>query len=178
MSRKEFIPIPTASVAIVLGAAVKPGGQPSPSLNRRALHGACLVKTGKASFLIASGGIGRFPPSEASVIRDIALAEGVSPDRIILDERSKTTLESAINCSIILNRNGWFSAIIVTDRFHLFRSVFLFRRLGIDASGNAPDWKHTGTSRWRWYYLHIREIFAIPLSMVRIYMYRLISPGR
>ncbi len=159
-------------VVIVLGAAVWPGGEPSPSLRRRALHGAHLVLKGEVPILIASGGIGKHPPSEASVIRDIVISKGISLDRIILDERSTSTLESAINCSEILKRNGWSSAVVVSDRFHLFRSVFLFRRLGINAVPSAPDRCGLGTSRPRWYYLHIRELLAIPWSLVRVYAYR------
>ena len=157
---------------MILGAAVWPGGEASPSLKRRAIHAAHLVLRGEASTLIASGGIGKYPPSEASVIRDIVIDEGISLDRIILDERSTSTLESAINCSEILTRSGWSSAIVVSDRFHLFRAVLLFRRLGINAIPSAPDRRGLGTSRPRWYYLHFRELLAIPWSLVRIYLNR------
>ena len=163
---------PKADAVVVLGAAVWAGGEASPSLRRRAVHGARLLRADEALSLMASGGVGRYPPSEASVIRDIALDEGVLPEKIILDERSTSTLESAINCVQIFRKKGWSRAIIVTDHYHSFRARFLFRRLGVSASSSAPDRQGAGTSRLRWYYLHVREFMAIPWSWVRILGYR------
>jgi uncharacterized SAM-binding protein YcdF (DUF218 family) len=160
-----------ADVIIVLGAAVWAGGVASPSLKRRALHGAKLVKLGHADILIASGGEGRHPPTEASVIRTLAVKEGLAQDGIILDEKSTSTLESAINCKNILQSNDWSSAIVVSDRYHLFRAVFLLRRLGLTVFPSAADTGGTGTSRLRWYWLHARELFAIPWSWIRIFIY-------
>jgi uncharacterized SAM-binding protein YcdF (DUF218 family) len=153
---------------VVLGAAVWPGGVPSPSLRRRAVHGAKIVRDGVARVLIASGGVGRNPPSEASVIRTIAIAEGLSPDAIIVDEASTSTFETALNCSQILASKAWGSALIVTDIYHLPRCVMLFHLLGFDVLGSAPDNVGLGTVRWRWYYAWIREMAALPWSWIRM----------
>ena len=160
-----------AAVVIVLGAAVWEGGIASPSLRRRAIHGARLILAGHADTLIASGGVGQHPPSEAFVIRSLALAEGVAPQDIILDEKSTSTLTSAINCASILRSMNWSSAIVVSDQYHMFRAVFLLRRLGVAASPSAADSYGAGTPRLRWYWLHIREFLAIPWSWIRVSVY-------
>lgn len=162
-------------VAVVLGAAVWEGGKPSPSLLRRTVHGARLVLGGKAKVLIVSGGVGRFPPSEAAVMQRIALEQGISEQSILMDERSANTLESAIRCSEIIKNQGWQSAWIVSDRYHLIRSVVLFRKMGILAKGSAPDRHGTGTSRAHWYYLHARELLALPWSLLKV---TLIKPAK
>lgn len=158
--------------AVVLGAAVWEGGVPSPSLLRRALHGASLVLSGQARTLIASGSIGLFPPSEASVIRRIALEQGVQEENILIEERSRNTVENALFSAELMSANKWLSAWIVSDRYHLLRAVTLFRYLGIQAKGSPPDLRGSGTPRARWYYLHARELLALPSSLIRIRLLR------
>lgn len=160
---------------IVFGAKVREGGEPSPSLRRRALHGASMVLTGRAPVLIATGGIGEHPPSEASVIRRIAIDEGVHESLTILDESSHSTLDSAIACANIMKSHGWTSAWAVSDSYHTLRCVFLLRQLGIQATGSAPDHAGTGTTRFKWYYLHLRELLAIPWNLLRICLFRMHS---
>lgn len=170
-SQKHLSPSEKADVVIVLGAAVWEGGVASPSLRRRSIHGARLILAGHADTLIASGGVGQHPPSEASVIRSLALAEGVAPQSIILDEKSTSTLTSAINCASIVRSKNWSSALVVSDQYHMFRAVFLLRRLGVAASPSAADSSGAGTPRVRWYWLHMRECLAIPWSWIKVSIY-------
>jgi vancomycin permeability regulator SanA len=44
-------------VIVVLGAAVWPGGQPSPTLQRRTLHAVDLLQRGYATYLLVTGGL-------------------------------------------------------------------------------------------------------------------------
>ena len=69
--------------ALILGCAVWPGG-PSPTLRRRALHAAGLWHRGEVDWLVACGGLGRHPPTEAEAIRDLLLAEGIPAEAIRL----------------------------------------------------------------------------------------------
>ena len=57
----------TYDVIVVLGAAVWPGGQPSPALQRRVMHAVDLMQRGYAAYLLVTGGMGQYPPTEASV---------------------------------------------------------------------------------------------------------------
>lgn len=164
----EISPCSALDAVIVLGAAVWEGGVPSPSLLRRTLYGCNLLLSGEARLLIASGGVGRFPPSEASVIRRIALENGVPSHSILLEERARSTVENAFFSTALLRANKCSSAWIVSDRYHLLRAVVLFRQLGIHAKGRAPDLHGTGTRRVIWYYLHLRELLALPSSLARM----------
>ena len=165
------------NAVIVFGALVRKGGEPSPSLRRRAVHGASMVLTGEAPVLIATGGISKYPPSEASVIRRLAIEEGVPETKIILDETSFSTLDSALTCANIMNRHGWTSAWVVSDSYHLPRCVFLLRQLGVLAQGSAPDHSGSGTTRLNWYYLCLRELLAFPWSLLRIWFFHKRSAG-
>ena len=96
----------STNVVVVLGAAVWKGGIPSPSLERRMKFAIDLIKKGYADWLILSGGIGKHPPSEAKVMRCIALDAGLNKKMIILEELGKTTWHSAQECSKIIKKNS------------------------------------------------------------------------
>jgi len=116
-------------VIVVLGAAVWEHGVSSPSLCRRILHAVALLHSGLSNTLLVTGGVGKHPPSEAQAMRRLALEHGVFKEQVIMEETAKSTLDSAIACSDIIKRNGWSTALIVSDRYHLFRSILFSARL-------------------------------------------------
>src|SRR5882724_3797868 len=67
----------TYDVIVVLGAAVWPGGQPSPTLQRRVMHAVDLMQQGYAVYLLVTGGMGHYPPTEAEVMQRLAVAHGI-----------------------------------------------------------------------------------------------------
>jgi uncharacterized SAM-binding protein YcdF (DUF218 family) len=157
-----------AQVAIVLGAAVGAGGMPSATLKRRVRHAALLVRNGLAERLLLTGGIGNHPPSEAEVMRRLAEAEGVTASRIVLEERARTTMESAAACARIMAVKGWHRVLVVTDSYHLPRALLAFRAYGVTARGSPPADGRQGTPLWRWIYLHLREVVALPWYLLQV----------
>ena len=83
--------IPSYDAAIVLGASVGPDGRPSPALLRRVARGVALYHAGQAGRLLMSGGVGRHPPAEADVMRDLAVQAGVPAACVLTELRSRTT---------------------------------------------------------------------------------------
>jgi uncharacterized SAM-binding protein YcdF (DUF218 family) len=156
-----------ADVAVVLGAAVWAHGRPSPTLWRRTMHAVQLARTGAVGHLLLTGGVGRHPPSEASVMRSVAERAGIEPSRLVVEERATSTLESARECARIITARGWTRVLVVTDRYHLARSLMAFRHFGVIARGSAPP-DRGDTAEWRWLLLHLRELVAIPWYMVRL----------
>ena len=146
-------------VALVLGAAVWPGGIPSPTLKRRALKGADLVLTGKVAALIACGGLGRHAPSEAQVIRQICLDAGVPAACIHLEDLSTTTEQNIRLALPILRSLKTERVFVVTDGYHSLRAVLIARRLGLIATA-SPTTQH-GTTPRRIAYAYAREAFAL-----------------
>jgi uncharacterized SAM-binding protein YcdF (DUF218 family) len=161
-----------SDAVIVLGAAVWAGGKPSPTLLRRTQHGAALVLRGKAPFLIVTGGTGRHPPAEALVMRDIAIGEGVAEHAIIVEDQGKNTLESGRACRAIMRSRVWTRALIVTDDFHISRTLLIFRSLGIEAEASAAPGarRYFGPARWAFYWL--RELAAWPWTLLRLVVQR------
>lgn len=155
-------------VIIVLGAAVCKGGRPSPALKRRVLHGIKLLEDQKASYLLLTGGLGKYPPAEAIVMRDLALATGVPKEKIILEQKGTTTFTNAKYCVRILHDYNWLNAIVVSDSYHLFRATFVFRYFGINVIGSAAKGGKQENTSFKWLCYHFREIIAFGWYMILI----------
>ncbi|MBX6322147.1 MAG: YdcF family protein [Rhodospirillaceae bacterium] len=125
-----------ADAIVVLGAAVRPDGRPGQALLRRIRHAVALHAAGAAPRLILCGadrhGAG---VSEAAAMREVALAAGVPPQAILLDERSTSTLGNAAETAALLRAHGLDSVILVSDAFHLPRARILFRLHGVRVAG-------------------------------------------
>ena len=150
-----------ADVIIVLGSAVWPGERPSPSLESRVQRGVALYHLGMAEHLFLSGGVGRYPPAEAEVMRRVAVSLGVPEQSLILDTESGSTIESIQRASSTMLEHDWKTAIIVSDPFHIYRALIMAKDEGILAWGSPASDSPTHTiPRLRNYYT-FREVAAI-----------------
>lgn len=114
-------------------------GSPSNTLTRRTLTGVQLKHKGLVCKLVLSGGGGMNLPSEASVMKRIALREGINEDDIILDQKSLSTVETAVNCRKIVKEHGATKIMIVTDKYHMCRCRFAFQAVGIESEPIYAD---------------------------------------
>ncbi len=160
LQRHRQAPPLSYDVIVVLGAAVWPGGQPSPALQRRVLHAVDLLQRGYAPHLLVTGGVGKHPPTEAEVMQCLAVAHGIPHASIVLEDQATSTFESAWRCRDILWQRGWSRVLIVTDRFHLARALLAFRSFGVHAVGSAAPGKPPRRLSKRVYYW-LREGLAL-----------------
>jgi uncharacterized SAM-binding protein YcdF (DUF218 family) len=154
-----------ADVILVLGSAVWPNEQPSPSLRARTQRAIELYEDGYAPRLLLSGGLGRWPPEEAEVMRRLAEAAGIPPEALILDKEAHSTWETMTKVREIMDQEGWETAIMVSDPFHMTRALLMAQDLEIPAYGSPaldsptytlPDKRVFYTSREAlavWWYL-------------------------
>lgn len=150
-----------ADVILVLGSAVWPNEQPSPSLRARTQQAIELYHEGYASHLILSGGLGRFPPEEAEVMRRLALEAGIPDQALVLDKEARSTRESLLQAGEIMRARGWKTAVIVSDPFHLKRSLWVATDMGITAYGSPALDSPTYTVAARRVYYTSREVLAL-----------------
>lgn len=149
--------------AIVLGAAVWPGGAPSPALRRRAERAAELWHSGKVAGLVASGGVGRNPPSEAAVIRNVVIGLGVPDSAVVLEEHSHNTLENIQFSKELLPPEA--TAVIVSDGWHLPRARRIAAQAGLTATTAAA--RAPNRRRLRQIRAVLREAVALIWHMLR-----------
>jgi uncharacterized SAM-binding protein YcdF (DUF218 family) len=125
-----------SDVIIVLGAGLRADGRPGPALTRRSIHAADLWKQGYAPRIICSGGTpGQITiRSEAAACAEILRERGVPTDAIFLEGNSRSTEENAIESKQIMDANGWKTALLVSDGFHMLRANWIFHVYGLDIS--------------------------------------------
>jgi uncharacterized SAM-binding protein YcdF (DUF218 family) len=125
---------PRAHAIVVLGAA-QYNGQPSPVYQARLDHALELYRAGVAPLLIFTGGRGvegeRF--SEGGVGRRWAIAKGVPPNRILVEESSRNTFQNLRGVKRLLQPRGQDTIVLVSDPYHMFRAVEQARDVGLAA---------------------------------------------
>ena len=124
--------VPAVNVALVLGTApIGPEGGPNRYFVYRLDAAAALYKAGKAKYFIVSGTReGRY--DEPTAMRAGLIERGVPAEAIYRDFGGDRTLESIVRARRVY---GQTRLIIVSQRFHLARALFLALHEGIDARG-------------------------------------------
>lgn len=123
-----------ADTIIVLGAGFGRGGRPSPAMIRRTDRAANLYHEGLSQNVICTGGLTEGQRrTEAQACRELLLDDGVPLDAIYMEESSKSTEENAIYSQEIMQAQGWQTALVVSDAYHVLRASWLFDKIGIDA---------------------------------------------
>jgi uncharacterized SAM-binding protein YcdF (DUF218 family) len=150
-----------ADVILVLGSAVWPNEQPSPSLRARTERAIELYHEGYAPYLLLSGGLGRYPPEEAEVMRRLALAAGIPEQALILDQEARSTRESITSARVIMQEGGWETALIVSDPFHIQRALLMAADAGFEAYGVPALHSPTYTIPSRRVFYTSREVLAL-----------------
>jgi SanA protein len=147
----ELAPKP---VALLLGTARRtPAGRPNPFYHARIEAAAALFHSGKVQGILVSGDNATRWYNEPIAMQKDLIAAGVPADFITLDYAGFRTLDSVIRAKEVF---GQQHIIVVSQRFHAERAIFLARHYGIDASGLAArDPDHMGMVTVR-----AREVFA------------------
>lgn len=161
ISAMNNIPEKPAAV-IVLGCRVKENG-PSLMLEKRIAAAYEYLSENENVICIASGGKGTDEPiSEAQAIKNGLVSRGISPDRIILEDKSVNTFENIRNsmeiiCSLSLEPR----AVIVTSEFHQLRARILAKKHGLEAySKSSATFLPLLPSYW------IREWFGVMHELI------------
>lgn len=141
-----------ADCILILGAGVK-DGKPKPMLRDRLLTGIELYKSGAAKKIIMSGDHGRADYDEVNVMRAFALEQGVRAEDIFLDHAGFSTYDSVYRAKNIF---GAENIIIVSQKYHLYRALYIAKKLDVKAAGVSANLNTYGGQLKR----DIREIIA------------------
>ncbi len=145
---------PSRPVAIIFGAA-------GDILTDRVSTGVELYKAGKVKKLLMTGDNGRNGYNEPQTMKDQAIAEGIPAKDIVLDYAGFRTYDSLYRAHAIF---GVTSALLVTQRYHLPRALFLARRLGISDAVGVDAAKRHYVGQWSF---DLREIAAVEVAWLQ-----------
>ncbi|MEV0608394.1 ElyC/SanA/YdcF family protein [Polymorphospora rubra] len=151
----DLASVPPAPVALVLGAQVRPDGQPSEFLAARLDLARRLFEQGTVRALLVSGDHGQPEYDEPGAMRRWLLDQGVPDDKVVLDHAGFDTYDSCLRANRIF---GVEQVIVVTQSFHIERAVAVCREVGLDAVGVGDDSVSRFERAWRWG--SFRERFA------------------
>ena len=127
----------SADCILILGAQVKPDGTPSTMLKDRLDKGIELYNAGVAPKILMSGDDGQIEYNELEVMYQYAKNAGVPRKDLFLDHAGFSTYESMYRAQYIF---GVKKAIVVTQKYHEYRALYIGQRLGIDVKGvSAAD---------------------------------------
>jgi uncharacterized SAM-binding protein YcdF (DUF218 family) len=125
-----------ADAIVVMGAA-QYDGTPSPVFAARIDHGIDLFHDGVAPILIVTGGKREGDrTTEAASARAYAIARGVPAEAILVEDQSRSTLESIRGVSALLDEHDLETAVFVSDPSHMYRVLRLASDAGIAAQGS------------------------------------------
>ena len=123
---------PASRLAIVFGAGLRRDGTPTTILRDRVETAADLYFRGKVEKILMSGD-NRFEYyNEPEAMRQYALSLGVPDTAIAMDFAGRRTYDTCYRAKAIFGAN---EALLVTQKFHLPRALFLCNALGLDAYG-------------------------------------------
>ena len=158
VSEKE---VETQPVAIVFGAGLLRTGEPTAVLRDRVQTAVRLYQQGKVRKILMTGDNSTEYYNEPAAMHQYALDLGVPEDAIVLDYAGRRTYDSCYRAKEIF---GVRRAILVTQRFHLIRALFLCRHLGLEAQGveaNNITYRRGSIMYW-----NLREMPARTVAMI------------
>ncbi|TDU70785.1 SanA protein [Prosthecobacter fusiformis] len=145
--------VPPMDVALVLGCSPRIGGLTNLFYLYRMEAAAALFRAGKVKAFIVSGDNSTHQYDEPTAMKESLIAAGVPAEAIHCDYAGFRTLDSVVRADAIFDQKRF---IVVSQRFHNERAVFLARRRGLEAVGfNAED-----VSRSIGLSTHLREYLA------------------
>jgi len=130
--------LPNEKVGLLLGTSKNlDDGSPNPYFTYRIEAAAKLYHSGRIENIIASGDNSRENYNEPEDMKNELIKLGVPADKIYEDFAGFRTLDSVVRAKEIFGQNSF---IVISQRFHNERAVYLAHRNGIQAYGyNAKD---------------------------------------
>ncbi|MFJ8308482.1 MULTISPECIES: YdcF family protein [unclassified Streptomyces] len=150
---------------VVLGSGLIGGSRVPPLLASRLERGRRVyesqVALGNRPLLITSGGQGpdeNLPESHA--MADYLTSRGFPDDRILREDRSRTTEENLRYSAALMSAGSpGYTCVIVTNNFHAFRAALTARRTGVNGQVVGA-----ATAAYFWPSATIREFAAVFLA--------------
>lgn len=137
---------------VVLGAGIR-GDKPSAMLEDRILVAVDLYKNNVSAKILMSGDHGKDNYDEVNIMKKFAIEKGVPSENIFMDHAGFSSYDSIYRAKEIFNAK---KIVVVTQEYHLYRTLYIANQLGIEAYGVAADPREYAGQQMR----DLREIVA------------------
>ena len=133
---RDMAAIPSAQTVIILGASVHADGKLSPILKDRVDTAIKLYENNKVQNFLVSGDHRSDDYNEISAMVGYLEEKGIDKSLITADHAGLDTYDSMYRAGKIF---GIKDAVVVTQKFHLPRALFIASNLGFNYKGFAAD---------------------------------------
>ncbi|HHX99381.1 TPA: DUF218 domain-containing protein [Candidatus Dojkabacteria bacterium] len=137
---------------LILGSGIR-NNYPTPILKERLDTGIYLYENDIAPKIIMSGDHGQEYYDEVNIMKEYAIEKGVPSEDIFMDHAGFSTYESMYRAQYIF---GVQKLVVVSQKYHLYRAVYIGKNLGMDVVGANATKTIMGGHRARL----TREVFA------------------
>lgn len=137
---------------VILGAGIR-RGKPSPMLEDRLKTGISLYNNDISNKILITGDHMNDDYDEVTVMKNCLLEHGIPEEDIITDNYGISTYDSIYRVKNVYKSN---KVVIVSQRYHLYRALFLSDNLDLESYGVEADLRYY-YGQW---YREIREILA------------------
>lgn len=138
---------------LVLGAGVWRNNCPSHVLEDRLKIGIEAYCAGVSDKLLMSGDHGRNNYDEVNVMKSFAMDCGIPSENIFMDHAGFSTYESMYRARDVFSAHR---VLIVTQKFHMYRALYIANALGLEAYGLTSDLREYANAT----YSQLRESLA------------------
>jgi vancomycin permeability regulator SanA len=152
--------VPGSDAIVVPGAGLRPDGSPSTYLRRRLDAAAELYSRGVAPVVLVSGDA-HDDYDEPGSMRAWLLDRGVPDDAILLDREG---FDTHATCTRAVSEYGVATAVVVTQDYHLPRTLFSCRVAGLDAVGIGVS--AASVEPWKAVLYRVREVPAATKALI------------
>lgn len=135
LTQEEAKTISDADYILILGASVR-GKEPSAMLRDRLDTGIALYQSGVSDRLLMSGDGSSKYYNEVNTMKLYSMEAGVPGEQIELDPQGLCTYDSIRNA---IDEYDAEKIIIVTQKYHMYRALYIADQLGLEAWGVNSD---------------------------------------
>ncbi len=158
--------VESVKVAVLLGTSqFLSNGQKNQYFEFRMNAAAELYNAGKVGYILVSGDNRKSNYNEPVAMQNALIKRGIPEENIVLDYAGFRTLDSMVRAREVFGQKKF---IVISQKFHNERAVYIARKKGIEAFGyNARDVEVRAGFKTR-----VREVLARTKMMLDLYILR------
>lgn len=138
---------------LILGAGIR-RNKPSPMLEDRLSTGVEIYNATATKKILVSGDHTKEDYNEVAVMKEYLLEHGIPAENIFMDHAGISSYDSIYRAKKIYQAD---KIIIVTQKYHLYRSLYIAKKMGFDEVYGVVADKKRYTNQYK---RDIREFFA------------------
>lgn len=144
-------------VMIVLGAGVYEHapdlsgvGTPSEEAVGKILAAVRLYRRLHIPVIVSGGKVFNYRQAEAPILKRFLVDLGVPSDQIIMETKSRDTIENAVFTTELCRKFGFTRPILITSAYHMSRSMLSFKKAGIEPAAFPVMFKTWANRHYGW----------------------------